>query len=108
MRHSASPLPAAGFRCARWAAALDIGERRLQQLFHEHVGLSPRAWRRLARLHACLRALRVQRAPAWAELALDGGFYDQSHLVNEFRALCGITPTEFLVQRVSVSSKTPA
>lgn len=58
------------------------------------------------RLHACVRALRLQREPAWASLALDGGFYDQSHLINEFQALCGLTPTEFLGRAVSGSSKT--
>lgn len=90
------------------AAAVGVGERRLQQLFHAHVGLSPRAWSRLARLHACLRALRLQPSPAWADVAVDGGFYDQSHLVNEFRALCGVTPTEFMGHAVSGSSKTAA
>jgi len=89
------------------AAAVGVGERRLQQLFRAHVGLSPRAWARLARLHDCLRALRQQSAPAWAEVAVEGGFYDQSHLVNEFRALCGVTPTEFMGHAISGSSKTP-
>jgi len=88
------------------AAAVGVGERRLQQLFHAQVGLSPRAWGRLARLHGCLRGLRGQAAPDWAELALEHGYYDQSHLVNEFRALCGLTPTEFLGRAVSGSSKT--
>jgi methylphosphotriester-DNA--protein-cysteine methyltransferase len=86
------------------ADALGIGERRLQQLFHAEVGLSPRSWSRLARLHACLRALRQHAAPRWAELAVDAGFYDQSHLANEFQALCGLSPTLFLT--VSGSSKT--
>ena len=92
------------------AAAVGVGERRLQQLFQQQVGLSPRTWGRLARLHACLRALRQPRPrmPGWAELALDGGFYDQSHLVNEFKALSGLTPTEFLGRSVSVSSNTSA
>ncbi|MFZ5542704.1 MAG: helix-turn-helix domain-containing protein [Pseudomonadota bacterium] len=88
------------------AQAIGVGERRLQQLFHAHVGLSPRAYGRLARLHACLRALREQPDPAWPELALQAGFYDQSHLVNEFRSLCGLTPTLFLQRTVSGSSKT--
>jgi len=57
-------------------------------------------------MHGCLRALRRRPAPDWADLALEGGFYDQSHLVNEFRALCGVTPTEFLGRTASVSSKT--
>jgi AraC-like DNA-binding protein len=88
------------------AAELGVGERRLQQLFHAHVGLSPRALSRLARLEGCLRALRACHEPRWAELAQRAGFYDQSHLANEFRALCGMTPREFLGRRASGSSKT--
>jgi AraC-like DNA-binding protein len=106
--HAVRRIAAAGGRepLRDVAAAVGVGERRLQQLFHTHVGLSPRAWSRLARMHGCLRALRLQPAPAWAEVALDGGFYDQSHLVNEFRALCGVTPTEFLGRAIAGSSKT--
>jgi AraC-like DNA-binding protein len=89
------------------AAMLGVGERRLQQLFHEQVGLSPKAVSRLARLHHLLRALRGAPSPAWAELAPDLGFYDQAHLANEFRALCGLTPGQFLMRSASGSSKTP-
>lgn len=90
------------------AQAVGVGERRLQQIFREYVGLSPRSWGRLGRLHDCLRRLREGPAKGWAELAVDGGFYDQSHLANEFRALCGLTPGQFLARHVSGSSKTPA
>lgn len=89
------------------AASMGIGERRLQQIFRAHIGLPPRAWRRLARMQECLRLLRLPGPTPWTELALEGGFYDQSHLVNEFRALCGLTPSQFLQRRVSGSSKTP-
>ena len=88
------------------AAAVNVGERRLQQLFFEHVGLSFRAWARLSRLHACLRLIRQQAQPAWAEVAADAGFYDQAHLANEFRALCGLSPTVFLQRGLAQSSKT--
>ncbi len=88
------------------AESVGVGERRLQQLFYEQVGLSPRALGRLARLHHLLRTLRMERKVRWAELAADCGFYDQSHLISEFRALCGMTPTEFLRRTVSGSSKT--
>jgi AraC-like DNA-binding protein len=91
------------------AAAVGIGERRLQQLFHAQVGLSPRTFGRLLRLHAMLRTLRQQpeRSP-WAHLAIDAGYYDQAHLANEFHALCGMTPGEFVRRSVSLSSKTAA
>lgn len=106
--HAAQLIAASGGRCSlrEVAAAVGIGERRMQQLFQQQVGLSPRAWRRLARLHACLRALRQQRRPSWAALAWEGGYCDQSHLVNEFKALCGLTPTEFLGRAISGSSNT--
>ncbi|MET0287119.1 MAG: helix-turn-helix transcriptional regulator [Polyangiales bacterium] len=87
------------------AASLGIGERRLQQLFQQHVGLSPRAYGRVARMHGLLRDLRVAEVPSWARIAQDAGFYDQAHLANEFRALCGLSPSAFLTH-VSGSSKT--
>jgi AraC-like DNA-binding protein len=97
-----------GGRCAvrEIAAAVGVGERRLQQLFHLHVGLSPRALSRLARLHHCLRLLRRPQRPAWADVAAESGFFDQSHLANEFRALVGLTPSEFFGHAASASSKT--
>jgi AraC-like DNA-binding protein len=88
------------------AEALGVGERRLQQVFRAHVGLAPRTWSRIARMHDCLRLLRRPVALPWHALALDGGFYDQSHLINEFQALCGMTPEQFLRRGVSGSSKT--
>lgn len=95
-------------RCAlrEVASAIGVGERRLQQLFFSEVGLSPRAFGRIARLHACLRALRRAARPRWAELATEAGFYDQAHLANEFRALCGLSPSLFLERIASASSKT--
>lgn len=93
-------------RLGELASTLGVGERRLQQLFRAHVGLPPRSVARLVRLQACLRAVRAVPSVRWAELAADAGFSDQSHLVNEFQALCGLTPGEFLRRGVSRSSKT--
>lgn len=89
------------------AAAAGLGERRLQQLFQLHVGLSPRGWGRLARMHECLRLLREPVALPWTQLALDAGYYDQSHLINEFRALCGLTPDQFLRRHAVAGSSNP-
>lgn len=88
------------------AAELNLSERRVQQLFASHVGLAPSVWRRLQRLHGTLRLLRAAQTPQWAEIALCAGYYDQSHLINEFRALCGLTPQQLLQRVVSDSSNT--
>lgn len=89
------------------ADELGLGERRLQQLFQLHIGLPPRTWGRLVRMHRVLRALRRLQDPAWAALAVEHGYYDQAHLANEFRSLCGLSPTEYLQRTISPSSKPP-
>lgn len=88
------------------AAEMNLSERRLQQLFASQLGLPPGVWRRLQRLHGTLRLLRMAQTPQWAQIALCAGYYDQSHLINEFRALCGLTPQQFLRRVVSDSSST--
>jgi AraC-like DNA-binding protein len=75
-------------------------------MFASQIGLTPNVWRRLQRLHATLRLLRLAEAPQWAQIALCAGYYDQSHLINEFRALCGLTPRQFMRRVVSDSSNT--
>lgn len=75
------------------STSLGVGERRLQQLFHAYVGLSPKAFSRLARFRAVFRRC-VEPTQSWVDIALAAGFYDQSHLVNELRVFTGFTPGE--------------
>lgn len=82
-------------RVRELAAALGIGERRLEQIFHRHVGLSPKAVCRIARFRSTVALLRREPGRGWTDLAYEGGFYDQSHLVNEFQALAGLAPGAF-------------
>jgi len=35
----------------------------------------------------------------WVELALDCGFYDQSHFANEFKAFSGVDATTYSAGR---------
>jgi transcriptional regulator GlxA family with amidase domain len=74
------------------AAALGVGERRLEQLFHRHVGLSPKTACRLARFRAALGLLQREPAQTWSAIAHRAGYADQPHLAHEFRALAGTTP----------------
>jgi AraC-like DNA-binding protein len=106
--HAASQLRAraGGISVRALAAEMNLSERRLQQVFASQLGLPPSVWRRLQRLHGTLRLLRKAESPQWAQVALCAGYYDQSHLINEFRALCGLTPQQFLRRVVSDSSNT--
>lgn len=93
------PPPIVGAAIARirgssLADELGVSERRLEQLFRLHVGLSPKRAMRLARFQRLLMrcAASTERPASWARVALEAGFADQSHLSNDVHAISGLTP----------------
>jgi AraC-like DNA-binding protein len=92
------------------ADEVGLGARQLERAFATLVGVSPRTFARIVRFRAAVEELR--RAPAeprWAELAAGLGFYDQAHLIREFRAFTGLTPGAFAREEaMSRSSNPPA
>jgi AraC-like DNA-binding protein len=81
------------------ARLIGWSERRLSQVFREEVGLAPKTWCRVQRFQRAVQCLYAGRDVRWAELALDCGFYDQSHFANEFRAFSGIDATTYSANR---------
>jgi AraC-like DNA-binding protein len=77
------------------ARQIGWSERRFSQVFREQVGLTPKVWCRVQRFQRVVRQLHAGADIPWPELALDCGFYDQSHFANEFRAFSGIDATTY-------------
>jgi AraC-like DNA-binding protein len=72
------------------ARSAGLSERRFSQLFREQVGFPPKVWTRIRRFQRAVNQLHAGTDMRWTDLALDCGFYDQSHFANEFRAFSGI------------------
>lgn len=80
----------------RLAPALGVTRQHLARRFAQLVGVSPKTFARVVRLGRVIeraRAVPAGEAINWSALALDVGYYDQAHLVDEFRELTGVTPT---------------
>ncbi|MFC0434832.1 helix-turn-helix transcriptional regulator [Kutzneria buriramensis] len=75
------------------AAAVGLSERQLRRRFSVAVGLRPKAYARVTRLHTALRLAAGAARPSWADIAQECGFYDQPHLIAEFRTATGCSPT---------------
>lgn len=72
-----------------------IPVRRLQRLFAEYAGVSPKWVMRRARLHeAAERAGRGAHVD-WAALSADLGYADQAHLTWDFTATIGVPPARY-------------
>ena len=74
-------------------------ERHFSQVFREQVGFSPKAWTRILRFQRAVQHLHAGVHVRWAEMALDCGYYDQSHFANEFRAFSGVDATTYSASR---------
>ncbi len=97
-------------RVERVAAALGVTARHLRRAFTESIGIAPKDYARSVRLQRAVR-LSAAAAPAardWARIASAAGYYDQSHLLAEFRDLVGLTPGAFVAQRASGALAEPA
>lgn len=85
--------------CVRVASlARDTGYSRkhLRQLFREEVGLTPKALARVLRFQRAIGQLQGGAPPDWPALALQCGYYDQSHLWRDLQAHAGLTPRDLL------------
>ncbi len=80
------------------AVAVDLGvsERHLRRVFRETLGVGPKTFAKLARFRHAVRAARQVSHAGWAGIAADAGYYDQAHLIAEFRAIAGVTPEALL------------
>ncbi|GIF52200.1 hypothetical protein Afe04nite_67390 [Asanoa ferruginea] len=62
----------------------------LRRRFAAQVGLTPKRFARVRRLQRLLDA-----GGDWAEKAAAVGYFDQTHMISDFRALTGMTPTAY-------------
>ena len=94
------------------AREVGVSKRHFIQLFNAEVGVTPKLFCRLLRFQRArvlaqqfgsVRGDRIERTliPSvldWAELATTCGYFDQSHLINDFEEFSGLSPTQYLRQ----------
>jgi AraC-like DNA-binding protein len=70
------------------------GERQIRRAFVERVGIGPKALMRIARVNCAARLIRTANR-AHADVAARTGYFDQPHLIRDFREICGVTPLQY-------------
>lgn len=61
-----------------------------------YTGLTPKFLTQVIRIKQVIKQYKTEKFYSWSQLSFDGGYYDQSHIINEFRKITGLTPIEFL------------
>jgi AraC-like DNA-binding protein len=76
-------------------AETGLSKSRLVGRFREQIGFSPKRYARVLRFRRALGLLHEGVLPA-VEVALEAGYYDQPHMVADFRTMAGMTPRQFV------------
>lgn len=84
---------------AALADEVGMSQRRLIERFRTEVGMTPKLFARVQRFQATIRAIQPLADVDWAQVAADCGYFDQAHLIHDFRGFAGLTPTEYLQAR---------
>jgi AraC-like DNA-binding protein len=78
------------------ARKIGVSRRHLAKLCLSELGMTPKSLARILRFDHARKLARTVPRLGWAELAFETGYADQAHLVREFRALSGLTPSKLL------------
>lgn len=97
--HAAQSREREDARVAALVQASGRSHRRFIAGFRDAAGLSPKRYARVLRFKRLLQALSASPRPDWAQLALQAGYFDQSHLIRDFREFAGVSPRAYLAAR---------
>jgi len=81
---------------ASLADAACLSTKQFTRQFSEYVGANPKEFSQTIRFQRALHILETNPATNLTSLACEGGYYDQSHLIKEFKTLSGYTPGEYI------------
>jgi AraC-like DNA-binding protein len=90
------------------ATGLGVSHGHLDRLFVEQVGLSPRTLARILRMRRLLEEIDVHGSVGWADKAAELGWFDQAHLIRDFKRHTGVTPAQYVAAQRSTYDRAEA
>jgi len=73
-----------------------LSARQLERRFNDSVGMSPKLLASVLRFRALFDALSATPRSPWLAAAIDSGYFDQAHMIRDFRRFAGAPPQSFL------------
>lgn len=88
------------------AADLGCSTRHLRSRFTHFFGMSPKKFMKVIRFNQALKYIYDPTVHmSLASIAQEAGYHDQSHLIRDFKAICGKTPKEIATEMSPLPNK---
>lgn len=79
-------------------STLDISKSKLEQLFNREIGLTPKEFCKIEKMNQFINLYYQEESSSLTELTYRCGYYDQSHLIKDFRYFLDTSPRKFLAK----------
>lgn len=66
--------------------------RQFQRKCHERLGMNPKLYARIARFSKAYSMFEADQQLTWSHISHHCGYFDQMHLIRDFKEFAGVTP----------------
>ena len=80
---------------ARMNNKIGYSQKHFTEMFRKQVGVNPKAYLKIMRFQKAVRTIDAEYNIDWGTVALECGFYDQAHFINDFKHCSGFTPEQY-------------
>lgn len=78
-----------------YACKTNMSLRNFQRKFKEQIGISPKLYAKIFRFNEVLKRKIIQPDESWTSIAYECCYFDQMHLIKDFKAFTGFAPFDF-------------
>lgn len=86
---------------------IGYSQKHFIDLFKGQVGVPPKQYLKIARFQKAIETIEKNQSMHWSAIAMESGFYDQAHFINDFKVFSGFTPTEYIKRKASTLNYVP-
>ena len=80
-----------------------LSRKQLERIFTGQIGISPKQYLKIIRFQNAIFQKQQNNNLSMTELSYESGYFDQSHFINDFKTLSGLTPGHFFAENEACS-----
>lgn len=94
-------------RLQRLSDEIGYSHKHFIHLFRQQVGVLPKQYLKIMRFQKAICTIEHNELIPWNQIALESGFYDQAHLIQDFKYFSGFTPNEYIKRKAATLNYIP-